>query len=172
MSAKKDFTQVAFDVFRQATGDKEKPAPLKGRKANSSKGGKVGGVKRAEAMSAEDRAAQAKRAAQTRWSDAPSKSARPSSKRRNEAATVDLVSKKLREHGYEDDDTLTIERESSTRDQINKLLNTASKRGSGVGRPDFIVTYEDNRDFVFIIECKADVTKHQSSTLDSGSPCF
>lgn len=70
MSAKKDFTQVAFEVFQQAVGEVAKPAPLKGRKANSSKGGKIGGVKRAEAMSAEERAAQAIKAAQTRWDGA------------------------------------------------------------------------------------------------------
>lgn len=71
MSAKKDFTQVAFDVFRQATGETAKPAPLKGRKANSSKGGKIGGKKRAVAMTAEERTTQAKKAAQTRWEPTP-----------------------------------------------------------------------------------------------------
>lgn len=167
MSAKKDFTQVAFDVFRQATGETAKPAPLKGRKANSSKGGKIGGTKRAEAMSAEERTAQAKKAAQTRWEPTSPRKSRTSPRRLNEAITVDLVSRKLREQGYEDDDTIVVEREQTTEiDRINKLLATASKKGSGKGYPDFIVTNKALPDFVFVIECKADVTKHQSDTLD------
>lgn len=89
-------------------------------------------------------------------------------KRVNEAITVDLVSKKFRELGYEDDDTIVIEREQTTKlDRVNKLLSNASKKESGKGYPDFIVTSKQYPDFVFIIECKADVTKHQSATLDN-----
>lgn len=69
--SKKDFTQTAFDIFQQATGEAEKPKPLSGRKANSSKGGKLGGVKRAESMTADERSEQAKKAATERWSTPP-----------------------------------------------------------------------------------------------------
>jgi predicted RNA methylase len=171
MSAKKDFTQVAFEVFQQAVGEAPKPAPLEGRKANSSKGGKIGGVKRAEAMSAEERAAQAIKAAQTRWDGTtPPRKSRANQTRKNEAITVDLVSKHFRALGYGDDDTIVIEREQTTDiARINKLLATASKKGSGKGYPDFIVTYKPLPDFVLVVECKADITKHQSATLDNYS---
>ncbi|MEJ1959795.1 MAG: hypothetical protein WDM70_10540 [Nitrosomonadales bacterium] len=71
--SKKDFTQVAFNVFQQAIGEAEKLQPLSGRKSNSSKGGKIGGVKRAESMTEEQRAKQAKKAAEARWSTPPAK---------------------------------------------------------------------------------------------------
>lgn len=48
---KKDFTQTAFEVFQQAIGEKEKPKPLTERQINSSEGGKIGGVRRAENLS-------------------------------------------------------------------------------------------------------------------------
>ena len=70
-STKKDFTQTAFDIFQQAIGETEKAQPLTGRKANSSKGGKIGGAKRAESMTEEQRAEQAKKAAEARWHPTP-----------------------------------------------------------------------------------------------------
>jgi hypothetical protein len=70
--SKKDFTQAAFDVFQQAIGEAEKPKPLSGRKANSSKGGKVGGEQRAKKLTADERKAIAKKAAEARWSDVES----------------------------------------------------------------------------------------------------
>lgn len=71
-SSKKDFTQAAFDVFQQVTGEAEKPQPLSGRKAHSSKGGKIGGEQRAKKLTAEKRKAIAKKAADARWSDVES----------------------------------------------------------------------------------------------------
>ena len=65
--SKKDFTQVAFDVFQKAIGESEKPSPLMGRKASSSKGGKIGGKRRAAAMTEKERSDQAKKAADVRW---------------------------------------------------------------------------------------------------------
>lgn len=64
---KKDFTQVAFSVFQQAIGEETKPEPLTGRKANSSKGGRIGGLKRAQNLSKEELSAQGKNAANARW---------------------------------------------------------------------------------------------------------
>lgn len=64
---KRDFSQVAFDVFQQAIGEAEKPKPLTGRKANSSKGGKLGGTTRARNLSNERRSEIASIAAKRRW---------------------------------------------------------------------------------------------------------
>ena|GEM_PF-5297753 len=67
---RKDFSQVAFDVAQIATGDKEAQMPLKGRKANSSKGGKKGGKSRMDALTKEQRSELAKQAAEARWENA------------------------------------------------------------------------------------------------------
>lgn len=103
------------------------------------------------------------------WDSVPRRfNVKRSKKRLNEAITVDLVRKKLRENGYEDDDTIVVEREQSTHsDRVNKLLLSASKRGSDKGYPDFIITSKHAPNFVCIAECKSDITKHQSATLDN-----
>ena len=61
---KKDFTQTAFDIFQQAIGDKEKPQQPSEHKANSSKGGKIGGFSRAKRLTEEERIAQAMKSAE------------------------------------------------------------------------------------------------------------
>lgn len=68
---RKDFTQVAFGVVQQATGEAP-PAkkPLTGKKADSQKGGLRGGKSRMEALTAEQRKELAKKAAEARWGKA------------------------------------------------------------------------------------------------------
>jgi hypothetical protein len=66
-TSRKDFSQVAFRVAQIATGEAEKPKPLEGRKANSSKGGKKGGKARAHTLTPEERSEIAKKAAKARW---------------------------------------------------------------------------------------------------------
>lgn len=63
---KKDFTQIALDVVRRATGETAPVVPTP-RQENSRKGGLKGGVVRAQEMTAEQRSEIAKLAAQTRW---------------------------------------------------------------------------------------------------------
>ncbi|MCK4427851.1 MAG: N-6 DNA methylase, partial [candidate division Zixibacteria bacterium] len=50
--------------------------------------------------------------------------------------------------------------------KIDKLLKNASKKGSGKGYPEFIISLKNNPDFIIVVECKANIAKHQSSTLD------
>lgn len=64
---KKDFTQVAFAVVQQATGEVPKPMTTP-RQENSRKGGLKGGVARASKLTADQRSEIAKKAAQGRWS--------------------------------------------------------------------------------------------------------
>lgn len=64
---RKDFTQVAFNIVQQATGEVEPEPELTGKKADSSKGGKKGGKARAEALTPEERSEIAKKAALKRW---------------------------------------------------------------------------------------------------------
>lgn len=63
---KKDFTQVAFDVVRQATGDAPKPTLTQKQEAGR-KGGLKGGASRMADLSEADRSELAKKAAQARW---------------------------------------------------------------------------------------------------------
>lgn len=61
---RKDFSQVALDVVRQATGDIPPPSA---RKIASKKGGLKGGKTRMDALTPEQRSELAKKAAAKRW---------------------------------------------------------------------------------------------------------
>lgn len=63
---KKDFTQIAFDVVQQATGEAPKPV-VTPRQANSRKGGLKGGAARMGTLSTKERSELAKKAAAARW---------------------------------------------------------------------------------------------------------
>lgn len=80
----------------------------------------------------------------------------------NERRTEAFVRDHFRNYG----DLIYLEEQQSQIPKIEKLLKTASKRGTGVGRPEFIITYNDNSEFLTIVECKADVGKHTSKTKD------
>lgn len=66
MATKRDFTQVAFDVVRRATGETTAPVPSK-KQESGRKGGLRGGAARATALTPEQRAEIARVAAQARW---------------------------------------------------------------------------------------------------------
>jgi hypothetical protein len=69
---RKDFTQRAFDVFQQATGEAEPEEELTGKKADSQKGGLKGGKARADKLTPEERSEIAKKAAAARWVESES----------------------------------------------------------------------------------------------------
>jgi hypothetical protein len=52
---------------------------------------------------------------------------------------------------------------------IEKLLQNASKKGEGKGKPEFIITFDEIKDLIIVIECKADVKKHESKEKDKFS---
>jgi type I restriction-modification system DNA methylase subunit len=76
----------------------------------------------------------------------------------NERKTETLV----RNHFLPFLDKIFIEEQRSDNPRIDKLLKTASKKGSGQGCPEFIITYKTNPDLLIVIECKADIAKHES----------
>jgi type I restriction-modification system DNA methylase subunit len=84
----------------------------------------------------------------------------------NERKTETLVRETLRAHGYFADDILTVDEQRSDNPRIKKLLKLASKSGRGEGQPEFIVSSSKYPDFLVVIECKADPSKHESSTRD------
>lgn len=84
----------------------------------------------------------------------------------NEAITENLVRELLRANGYYNDENIVVEEKISSSPKINKLLKNASKSGNKKGYPEFIITSKAHSDFIIVVECKADTTKHASKTLD------
>ena len=83
----------------------------------------------------------------------------------NERKTEDMVEHRLRNHGYyAPDSEIVVEKQQSDIARINKLLANASKSGSGGGKPEFIIHSSEVSDFIIVVECKADPTKHESDT--------
>ena len=81
----------------------------------------------------------------------------------NERITEDIVRKHFNSYSVE----CTIEEQKSSIPKIDKLLKNASKKGSKKGYPEFIISsLKNNPDFIIVVECKANIAKHQSSTLD------
>lgn len=84
----------------------------------------------------------------------------------NEAKTENLVRDYLREKGYYGNIDITVEEKKSGNPKIDKLLKNASKKGSGAGYPEFIISSKDYSEFIIVVECKADILKHTSQTMD------
>lgn len=80
----------------------------------------------------------------------------------NERITEDIV----RKHFNSCSSECIIEEQKSQDPKIDKLLKNASKKGGGKGFPEFIISIKNNSGFIIVVECKADITKHQSPTLD------
>ena len=85
----------------------------------------------------------------------------------NESITDDFV----RDHFIQDkfNKKVKIERQISKNPRIQKLLINASKKGNAHGRPDFIISFNELKDFLIVIECKADTNKHESLNRDKFS---
>lgn len=87
-------------------------------------------------------------------------------KAKNERLTENIVRDTLQKLGYKDNPDITIDEQKSENPTIQKLLQTASKSGKGVGKPEFIIRHTQYPDFIIVIECKPDTKFHQSKTLD------
>ena len=85
----------------------------------------------------------------------------------NERKTEKITRTMLEKAGYTDE-LFNVEEQQSDNLRIKELLSKASKSGSGkAGYPEFIITPKDNKEnIIIIIECKADVTKHQSKDFE------
>jgi len=71
----------------------------------------------------------------------------------------------VRKH-FEQFSEITIEEQRSENVKIRKLLSTASKSGEGKGHPEFIIQYQHDPNFIIVIECKAETSKHESPLRD------
>lgn len=92
----------------------------------------------------------------------------------NERITENLVRDQLRKLGYyEKTNSIRVEEQKSAIEGVRRALVAASKSGGGGGgSPEFIISNPEQSDFVFIVECKADVKNHASPTtaLTIGPP--
>ena len=84
----------------------------------------------------------------------------------NERKTESLVRDQLRSQNYYADEHTRVEEQKSDSPRITKRLKQASKKGSGVGYPDFIISSNLYADFLIVIECKAEVSRHESHARD------
>jgi hypothetical protein len=66
---RKDFTQVAFNIVQQATGEAAPMPGLTKAQESGKKGGKIGGVIRAKKLTPQERSEIAKKAARARWKE-------------------------------------------------------------------------------------------------------
>jgi type I restriction-modification system DNA methylase subunit len=81
----------------------------------------------------------------------------------NERKTEFIVSQHFQNDTYK---KVHIEMQKSDIPKINKLLKYASKKGGGVGCPEFIITFKEVPNFLIVVECKAETSRHKSKTLD------
>ncbi|MBL7107242.1 MAG: N-6 DNA methylase [Phycisphaerae bacterium] len=80
----------------------------------------------------------------------------------NERKTENIV----RKHFSKFEKGCLIEEQKSDNPKIDKLLKNASKKGNGAGYPEFIISFSDYPDFLIVVECKANPSKHESGTRD------
>lgn len=74
---------------------------------------------------------------------------------------------RLRKQAYfRPDYQIAIERQKSDAPRIQKLLEHASKRGDGAGKPEFLIHSPTYPEFLVVIECKASSRNHISDTLE------
>jgi hypothetical protein len=85
-------------------------------------------------------------------------------KKLNERETENIV----RQHFQKDKlfSTVVFEEQSSNNPRITKLLKNASKSGNGIGKPEFIISINDEKNLLIVVECKADILKHESKDRD------
>ncbi|MDR0831024.1 MAG: SAM-dependent methyltransferase [Prevotellaceae bacterium] len=84
----------------------------------------------------------------------------------NERITEDIV----RNHFKSDPlfKSVKFEEQKSYNKRAIDLLQNASKRGKGVGKPEFIISFPaGNIDYLLVVECKASVADHRSTKLDN-----
>lgn len=84
----------------------------------------------------------------------------------NERITENLFRKYIENDASFLNGIVNVEEQKSNNIKINKLLSNASKSGNGKGYPEFIVTFDYYPDLIMIVECKADILKHESVSGD------
>lgn len=84
---------------------------------------------------------------------------------KNEQITVNIVRKKLEAVGITTENGFLVDEQVIQNALIKKLLPSKTEKGSGKGRPEFLIQNKE-KDFLIIIECKADIKFHESPNQD------
>lgn len=89
----------------------------------------------------------------------------------NERITEDMVDDLLRKNGfYNDPDAIIVEKQQSVIVAVRAALTKAGKGGKGGrGYPEYIITTLAAPDMVVLIECKAEVKFHESTSRDKAA---
>lgn len=85
---------------------------------------------------------------------------------KNEKITENIVRKKLEKVGITEENGFLIEEQVIQNALIRKLLPSKTEIGSGKGRPEFLIFKVGDKDFLMVIECKADAKFHKSLNQD------
>lgn len=88
---------------------------------------------------------------------------------KNERNNEDLVKEALRNLGYyEDASEPKVESQKSVSLPVKNLLRAASKSGGGgIGFPEFLISSDQDRDFIVVVECKASHNDHVSKDFEN-----
>src|SRR3990167_8301466 len=89
---------------------------------------------------------------------------------KNEQITVNIVRKKLEALGITAENGFSIDEQVIQNALIKKLLPSKTEIGSGKGRPEFLISKIGDKDFLIVIECKADIRYHESPNQDQPQP--
>ena len=84
----------------------------------------------------------------------------------NERITENIV----RDHFKNDPlfSSVKFEEQKSINVRVADCLTNASKRGKGIGRPEFIITFPaQSMEYLIVVECKADAANHESKNHDN-----
>jgi type I restriction-modification system DNA methylase subunit len=83
----------------------------------------------------------------------------------NERTTEEMVRTVFREEAKTG--KIILEEQMSDDPKIRKLLELASKSGTGCGKPEFLIRYINVPNFIVVVECKGEVSKHVSINRDN-----
>ncbi|MBT3206742.1 MAG: N-6 DNA methylase [Bacteroidetes bacterium] len=88
---------------------------------------------------------------------------------KNERVTENIVRDLLKSTKYfEAENGIVIEEQKSNIKRVQNLLKSASKAKTGKGGyPEFIISWDSDPNFLIVVECKADIKKHESANLDN-----
>jgi type I restriction-modification system DNA methylase subunit len=82
---------------------------------------------------------------------------------KNEKITENIVRKKLEALRITTENGFLVDEQVIQNALIKKLLPSKTEIGSGKGRPEFLISKIGDKDFLLVIECKADIKFHESA---------
>lgn len=85
---------------------------------------------------------------------------------KNEKITENIVRKKLEAVGITAENSFLVEEQVIQNVLIKRMLPSKTEVGSGKGRPEFLISKTGDKDFLIVIECKADIKFHESPHHD------